>query len=104
MRVTINGAPVIDEQDQLFFEVKENFSRIIEEYRRKHWFKEFIYEFTGGEDLIDTDRIRALLWYWKLRLVLKSLRISLIFFKPDQETAEKLIEVLTELRDRMEAD
>lgn len=104
MRVTINSVPIIDEQERLFLEVKENFARIIEEYRRKHWFKELISEFTGGEDLIDIDRIRALLWYWKLIFLLKSLRISLIFLKPDLEATERLIYAVEELRDRLKAE
>lgn|GEM_PF-6432328 len=103
MRVTVNGATILD-QEKLFLEVQKNFARIIEEYRRKHWFKEFISEFTGGEDLIDTDRIRTLIWYWKLKFTLKSLRISLMFFRPDIETAERLIYVLEELRDRLEVE
>lgn len=103
MRVTVNGTLILD-QEELFLEVQENFARIIKEYRKKHWFKELIYEFTGGEDLINVDRIKALLWYWKLILTLKSLRISLKFFKPDLETAEKLIDVLERLRDRLEVD
>ena len=104
MRVTINGSLVVDEQEKLFQEVKESFIRHIEEYRRKHWFKELIYEFTGGEELINTDRIRAMLWYWKLRVVLRSLRFFLVISPPDEETSYRLIEALERLKMKLEAD
>ena len=94
MLVKINGLPIVGEQEKLFREVNESFVRFIEEYRRKHWLKEIIYGFTGGEDLINTDRIKATLWYWKLRVVLKALRISLRIAQPSEETSDKLIETL----------
>lgn len=104
MLVRINGTTVVDPQEQLFQDVKESFIRLIEEHRRKHWFKEFMYGFTGGEELIDMDRIKAKLWYWKLIIVLRSLRLFIQVVPPDEETSERLIEVLTRLRDRLEVD
>ena len=102
MLIKINGLPIADEQEKLFQEVKESFVRFIAEYRKKHWFKELIYEFTSGEDMIDIDRIKAMLWYWKLRVVLKVLKFSLLFTKPSEEMADNLIEALEELRDKLE--
>ena len=104
MLVKINGLPVIDEQEKLFQDVKESFVRFISEYRKKHWFKEFIYEFTGGEDLIDMDRIKAMLWYWKLRVVMKLLRFFIQIAPPSEETAERLIESLERLKTKLEVD
>jgi len=104
MRVTINRSPMVDEQEELFLDVKENFIRIIEEYRKKHWFKVFVYGFTGGENLIDTDKIRAKLWYWKLILLLRALRILLAISPPSKDQAEKMIEVLENLRNKLEVD
>lgn len=104
MRVTINGTTLVDEQEKLFQEVKENFARIIAEYQKNHWFKEIIWDLTGGEDLIDTDRIRAKLWYWKLVLSLKALRILLAISPPSKEQAEKMIQVLGDLREKLEVD
>lgn len=43
MLVKINGITVVDEQEKLFHEVRESFVRHIENYRRKHWFKDFLY-------------------------------------------------------------
>jgi len=102
MRVNINGGliPVIGEQE--FQEMQESFARHIDEYRRKHWFKEFIYQFTGGEDLVDMNRIKATLWFWKLRITLKALRFSFRLSPPSEAQAEELVEVLERLRDKLE--
>lgn len=104
MRVTINSIPVVNEQEKLFLDVKENFARIIAEHRRKHWFKEIIWSLTGGEYLIDADKIRARLWYWKLVISLKALRILLAISPPSKEQAEEMIVVLENLRERLEID
>ena len=104
MRVTINGAPMTNDQDKLFLDVKDNFVRIIAEYQKKHWFKEIIWDLTGGEDLIYTDKIRAKLWYWKLVLSLRALQILLAISPPSKEQAEKMIEVLENLKERLEVD
>jgi len=52
--------------------------------------------------MIDIDRIKAMLWYWKLRVVLKVLKFSLLFTKPSEEMADNLIEALEGLRDKLE--
>lgn len=101
MLVKINGLPIVDEQEKLFHEVQENFSRIIAEYQRKHWFKEIIWDLTGGENLIDTDKIRARLWFWKLVLSLRALRILLVISPPSKKQAEEMIEVLGNLREKL---
>lgn len=43
MLVRINGLPLVDEQEELFQDVKESFARHIDDYKKKHWFKEFVY-------------------------------------------------------------
>jgi len=102
MRVTINGSLVVDEQEKLFQEVRESFIRHIEEYRRKHWFKELIYEFTGGEDLVNMDRIKVKLWFWKLVITLKLLRVLLVLSPPGKEQAGEMLVALEELRNKLE--
>lgn len=104
MLVKINGLPIIDEQEKLFQEVKESFMKFIDVYRKKHWFKEFLYQFTNGEDLIDFDRIRARLWYCKLVIVLKLLRVFLKISPPNRETLEQLLESVEQLRVKLEVD
>lgn len=104
MLVRINGLPVIDEQEKLYQDVSESFARLIYEFRKKHWFREFIYSFTGGEDLINTDRIKAKLWYWKLVITLKSLRVLLKISPPSEEQAEKMVVALEALRAKLEGE
>lgn len=101
MLVRINGLPIIDEQEKLFQEVSESFTQFIDEYRKKHWFKELIYGFTGGEDLVDMDRIKAMLWYWELRITLKALRISFRLSPPSEDQSEAMLEALEELRNKL---
>ena len=102
MRVTINGSLVVDDQEKLFQEVRESFIRHIEEYRRKHWFKELIYEFTDGEDLVDMDRIKVKLWFWKLVITLKLLRVLLVLSPPGKEQAEEMLVALEKSRNKLE--
>ena len=104
MLVKINGLSIDDEQEKLFKAVNEFFAQFIVEYRRKHWFKEIIYGFTGGEDLINVDRIKAKLWYWKLIIVLKLLRVSLKIATSNRETLEQLFESVEQLRVKLEVD
>lgn len=101
MLVRINGLPLIDEQEKLFQEVKESFARLIVEYQKNHRFKELICDFTNGENLINIDQIKARLWYWKLVLMLKALRISLKVAPPSEEQAEVMIVALEELNERL---
>jgi len=105
MLVKINGILVIDEQEKLFQEVKEeSFAQFIEDYKGKHWFKEFIYQFTGGEDLVNIDRIKAKYWYLKLVITLKLLRLLLKVSSPSKEQAEEMIVALEELKEKLEVD
>jgi len=104
MLVKINGIPVIDEQEKLFREVKESFAQFIKNYKGKHWFKEFIYQFTGGEYLVNMDRIKAKYWYWKLVITLKLLRLLLKVVPPSEEQAEEMLVALEELREKLEVD
>lgn len=43
MLIKINGLPIDDKQERIFRDVKESFARHIDEYRRKHWLKDFLY-------------------------------------------------------------
>lgn len=102
MLVRINGTPVIDEQEKLFQEVSESFAQFIEEYRKKHWFKEFLYQFTDGEDLVDMDSIKAKLWYWKLVITLKSLRFFLTISPPSEKQAGEMLVALEALKTKLD--
>lgn len=43
MLVKINGTTIVDEQEKLFQEVSESFARFIDDYRKKHWLKDFLH-------------------------------------------------------------